>query len=210
MRLFLFLAYFLSSAALAADYYQVVHVAADDTLSVRQLPDPQSKKLGELYSYDTGVVIQRCVIKETSTWCKISLVKDIIYGERALHKGGWVNKYYLERASNITANKLHYTKVNNIRSNDTLTMREHPRVSSNDVHSLAPNASCLPAVRCQIVNNRNWCYVAYTYYRCGDDETGVQGKCPVFGWVNSHYLKNDNSARCSSSDNPLSDLLFAK
>ena len=210
MKPFIFLAYFLSSITCAEAYYQVAHVAYNDTLSVRQLPSPNAKKVGELYPYDTGIVIQKCLPQEQSTWCKIILLKDYIYGERAINNGGWVNQYYLKKANNITQNTLHYTKVQNIKANDSLTVREHPTTKSNDVHALAPHATCLPAIRCQIVNTRNWCYVAYSYYRCGDDKTGVHGnKCPVLGWVNSHYLTTDNSSHCKTNTNSLYDLLFA-
>ena len=86
-------------------YYKVVNIADNDTLSIRQSASATFKKIGELQSYDTGIIINKCKKNGSTTWCSIDfLPDDIMFFERdlsSMHKGAWVNKKYLKPASNI-------------------------------------------------------------------------------------------------------------
>jgi len=68
----------------------VVHVGADDTLSVREQPDYQSRKLGA-FPNDARVYLDRCTYKGCSHWCHIHPDSLVDYGGTA----GWVNSRYL-------------------------------------------------------------------------------------------------------------------
>jgi len=68
----------------------VVHVAADDTLSVRKRPDYHSRKLGA-FPNGAGVYLDRCVNKGRSRWCRIHPDSLVDFGGVA----GWVNARFL-------------------------------------------------------------------------------------------------------------------
>ena len=83
LRLFLLLALFAATSALAdPGYYRVVDVAADDTLNVREAPDAGSADIGDLPHDATGVE----VIAEDNGWGRI------IWEEG----NGWVSMRFLE------------------------------------------------------------------------------------------------------------------
>ena len=191
-------------------YYRVTNVADNDTLSVRKNPSAKAKKIGELYSYDTGIMIQKCKQVKQSTWCKIELIEDTIFYQRELFSGGWVNKHYLTPANNnITLNTNIYFKVSNLDPNDELTVREHPGATSNDAYSLKADAKCHLAVRCQNIKKSNWCYIVYATYGMKTEMHENKLRIPVLGWVNSKYLQKDNDPFCETIDNPFYNLSFS-
>ena len=68
----------------------VVHVGADDTLSIREQPDYYSRKLGA-FPNDARVYLDRCTHKGHSHWCHVHPDSLVDYGGTA----GWVNARYL-------------------------------------------------------------------------------------------------------------------
>ena len=196
--------FLLSSVVYAGgSYYQVVGVADDDTLTVRQSASATSKKIGSLQPYDTGLLINRCEKNGRTTWCSVNfLVDDYMFFERDFpSNGGWVNKKYLRQASNIIySDALSYKSNHNIfrvygiEMGDTLNVRKYPRLGDNVVGTLRHDDVGIIARKCQRVGRSSWCYVAYDFtmgWAMGPGSTKVP--YAVMGWVNMRYLKLDNS-----------------
>lgn len=194
---------FLSSLSWAAgSYYEVVGVADNDTLSVRQSASASSKKVGELMAYDTGIIINNCKKNGSTTWCKINfLPDDIMFFERGVDfsKDAWVNKKYLKQASNIIyPNALLTFRVINVASNDTLNVRQHPRNTAKKIGQLKYDDFGIVAMKCQRVKASSWCYVGYDYvmaWAMGPGSTKVP--YAQLGWVNMRYLKRDDKTKNS-------------
>ena len=198
----------LSSLGLAAgSYYEVVGVADNDTLTVRQSASASSKKLGELMPYDTGIIINRCKRNGSTTWCEVDfLPDDVMFFERgSFGDRAWVNKKYLEPTSNILFSygieykqNQNIFRVVNVASNDTLNVRQHPRNSAKKVGHLKYNDFGIVATKCQKVKGSSWCYVAYDFtmgWAMGLGSTKVP--YAVLGWVNMRYLKLDERVKNS-------------
>ncbi len=199
----------LSANAGARDYYRVVNVEADDTLSVRAKPSVHSKRLGYLYPYDTGIIIDRCKKRASATWCKIDFLPDnVFFFERGLSDGGWVNKRYLKRANNIIPYADRTYRVVNVASDDVLTVRKHPTRHGRILGSLLPDDRCVYATQCQQVDKyHNWCYVGYDYHLAGPPPESAW-KIAELGWVNMKYLRPYDGSECNTSNNKFYNFVY--
>ena len=82
----------IASADIKPLFYEAYNFAENDVLNVRQKPDFQSKKIGEI-SLNRHLSVGQCLengTKKKSTWCK---VKPLDYGGNGVE--GWVNAKYL-------------------------------------------------------------------------------------------------------------------
>lgn len=183
-------------------YYKVVNVAHNDTLNVRSSPTTKAKIVTKLMPYDSGLVIKKCKRVNRSTWCKVAFIEeDYFMYERDFTNYAWVNKRYLKRARNIiysdgiNYNKYHNIfKVNNVKSNDVLYVREHPYSSAKKIGHLKHNDIGIIARKCQWVGRSKWCYVAYSYTMgLAMGEGSAKVPYALLGWVNMRYLRKDYS-----------------
>jgi len=71
----------MTNIVLAYNIYQVKDISKNGTLSIRENPSINSKKIGELPYNFWGLDIEQCI----KDWCKIS------------YNMGWVAKKYIER-----------------------------------------------------------------------------------------------------------------
>ncbi len=205
MKRWIILIFFLSTLCFAgSSYYKVTGISDDDTLSVRQSVSTSSKKVGILMPYDTGITVGKCKKNGSTTWCQIDFLPDdtMFFVREFPRNGGWVNKKYLNLASDIIYSQaIQYKKNQNIfrvvgvKSDDTLNVREHPRNSSKKVGYLKHNDVGVVAVKCQRVGKSSWCYVAYDFTMGWAMGSG-SSKVPyaVLGWVNMRYLKLDDKS----------------
>jgi len=198
----LILIIFHSLLCAGAEYFKVVDVEKNDTLSVRKAPSSKSKKIAELMPYDTGLDFDECKMNGRTRWCKVTFVgEDYMMFERGLTNAGWVNRKYLDFADNLIysdgipyGENRNIFKVVHVNAYDRLNVREHPYSDAKKVGILYANDVGIVARKCQRVGKSNWCYVAYDFtmgWAMGPGSTKVP--YAVMGWVNMRYLKLDNS-----------------
>jgi hypothetical protein len=74
-------------------FASVTGVAEDDTLNIREKPNSQSSKTGELPP-KAFIGIEKCLSTQNSTWCKVYQITQQFY--EGYNKPGWVNAKYLK------------------------------------------------------------------------------------------------------------------
>ncbi|MGL1959246.1 MAG: SH3 domain-containing protein [Colwellia sp.] len=139
---------------------KVVGLSKGDVLNLRNKPDHQSKKVGEVLSeYQVG--IDFCIKKSRSVWCKIhSLSPWQAFNENENIVAGWVNAKYIS---------LEYK-------------------TNNRSYVLATNepANCLYSLACQNFEGKQQCLVVEGY----DFEMKENGiSKPNAKWINREMLK---------------------
>ncbi len=166
-----------SSSLFASDLYRVKGIPVDDTLSIRENPDVNSKKIGEVPYNFFGISIEKCqkfnLAKEPKEWCKI--VDNV----------GWLAKKYLEKSNEPNAQDEQYKnkwyKVIKHKKGEYLNVRKGMGTQYKVMGELPYNAENILVFSCvQKTNTSNWCWII----KVSDDITGV-----MTGWVSSKYIE---------------------
>ncbi len=150
--------------------YKVVNVASNDTLNVRTNPFVEpNNKVGELQPYAQNIRILECKPNYKGVnWCKIGSYE----GSYALR--GWVvGRYLAPQNTPNTSSNLY--QVINIRSDDTLAVRNGSGTQYYQIGYLAYDAKGVKIIECQYSDKGGkWCRIKY-----GNTE----------GWVSATYLR---------------------
>ncbi|WP_295421756.1 TIR domain-containing protein [Sulfurovum sp.] len=152
--------------------YKVVNVASNDTLNVRTNPFVEpNNKVGELQPYARDIRILECKANYKGVqWCKIESYE----GGYALR--GWVvGRCLAPQNPPKTSSNLYH--VINIRSDDTLAVRNGPGTQYYKTGDLPYNASGVQVGRCRYSSKGGkWCVVNYAN---------------IEGWASAIYLRRE-------------------
>ncbi len=143
--------------------YSVIKVASDDILNVRKSASSKSKVIGTFNPWDDNIDVFKC--KPNTNWC--------LAGQYEGDFSGWVNKKFLKgHTTPIFYNQYSSNKcsVQNVKGNDTLSLRQFPRSNSKKVGVLKYNANDLIAYS----ERNNWVF--------------VKNNDGISGWANKRFL----------------------
>ena len=177
----------LSNQKMTKKCYVVTNVGSDDVLNVREKPDHNSPKIGEIPCNGQDVMdLEQKHFSGSSLWAKIQ------YGLIV----GWVNSTYLEITNdcdlptyeNLSTSDLYSNtqsnndaihicfKVIKVKEWDVLNMREKPYYKSRKVGEIPSNGKSIFYLneKHTLGSGEKWLKVQYNNY---------------YGWVNSKYLK---------------------
>ncbi len=151
--------------------YKVINIASNDTLNVRTDPFVgENNKIGELPPHMQNIRVLECMPNhEGVIWCKIESYEGG-------YMSGWVAKRYIS-PQNIAKTPYNRYQVVNIRSDDTLAVRNGPGTQYDKIGDLVYSAKGVEIIKCQYSNKGGkWCIVKH------DD---------MEGWVSTTYLRKE-------------------
>lgn len=149
--------------SLEFDFFKVVNIRINDVLNIRQTPNPQGIRLGNIpYNKCVTSYTNKSSLYNSQKWVKVT------------YNGieGWVNSSYLRQEPDCA---MHSWKVVNVQQNDVLNMRQAPHPHSTKIGEIPPTTACFPKLdEAPAPNQKKWFLVQYN---------------DVAGWVNSYYLE---------------------